>query len=152
MKSLLRHPLRVGLPLLALLSLAACGSRQRIDNQFSELQLREIVETTEGLQLALRLSNFGQKPFDVEQVDFTLTIEGQPAIRQSQPMTLNVSGWGTEPLAFTAAGARLGAAAEDAELRYELTGVIKRKGFRGSFRIHHSGVLSPVPGVSGAWR
>jgi hypothetical protein len=153
MKALLSHPARLGLLCFMVLLLAACtGTRQRMDNQFSELQLREVIETAEGLQLQLRLSNFGQKPFEVEQVDFTLSIEGQPPIRMSQSMALTVSGWGTEPLSFSALGARLGSASADAELRYRLTGVITRKGFGGSFAIEHSGLLSPVPGVSGAWR
>lgn len=153
MKSLSSHSARLGLIFITVLLLTACaGTRQRMDNQFSELQLREVIEVADGLQLELRLSNFGERPFDVEQVDFTLSIDGQPPIRMSEAMELTVSGWGTEPLSFKAAGARLGNASADAELRYQLTGVITRKGFGGSFAIEHSGLLSPVPGVSGAWR
>jgi hypothetical protein len=150
MKTILSR--RAWLGLVACAVIAGCGSQPRLLDQYSELQLREIVESSEGLQLELRLSNFGEKAFDVAQVEFTLAIEGQPPIRQTHVMELNVSGWGTEPLSFKVRGARLADVGRATQLRYELTGVISRKGFRGSIPIRHAGVLSPVPGVRGAWR
>lgn len=146
--------MRVLCLLCVLVLLASCmrGSRQRLDNQFSELQLREIVQTADGLQLSLRLSNFGRKALEIERVEFTLAVEGQAPIRQAKALELKIASWGTEPLNFSVAGAQLGHAGDDGELRYQLTGVISRKGLQGAFQVKHAGVLSPVPGIDGAWR
>lgn len=137
------------------LCLSACRSPPQLRNQYSLLQLSEVQQLASGLKLRMRLSNFGEKEMEIRGLEFTLTVAGQPGIRQQRsfPEETLLPGFGTEPLEFEVPGGRLPTDTADTEsLHYTLAGKVFRGSFGGGIEFRHEGRLSPVPGIPGAWR
>lgn len=141
--------------LLVLLSTLSAGcSAPQLRNQFSLVQLSEAVQQGDQVQLKLRLSNFGEKPIEVNGIEVSLQIAGLPQYQLQRDFKLSLPGFGIEPLEFRLEQTQLVEPGRSPPefLHYVLDGRVLRGGLRGDIEFHHEGRLSPAPGLPGSWR
>jgi hypothetical protein len=155
------HPFRL-LTMLAVTTLALAGSaggggERRINPPRASVQ--ELAVQDDGQwKVSVRLQNFSSVPTQFEDVDAQLEVGGQPAGALKLQPALSVGPESADVAVVVIApqsGAKSAVAAALAagrSVRYRVSGQIRTREPKGSYKFEYDSALNPVPGLPGVLR
>jgi hypothetical protein len=148
------------LALFAAFALAACsggGAKRHINPPRASVQ--ELAVQADGSwKVSVRLQNFSSVPTEFEDVDAQFEIGGQPAgaLRLQPALTVGPESADVAVVMIAPqAGGKTAVAAALAAgrtVRYRVSGQIRTREPKGSYKFEYESALNPVPGLPGVLR